>query len=73
MVDSELRGICCVMRGESSAFKVMASVKDDVMDLETLVQKSRRHGALREVDPADLRLWQVSTFYKLILQLTAFG
>jgi hypothetical protein len=73
MVDSKFRVICCVMRDDSKVFKVEASVNKDVMDLETLVQKARKHGALRDVDPADLRLWQVSTFYKSILQLTAFG
>ena len=73
MVDSKLRVICCVMRDDSKVFKVKASGDKDVMDLETLVQQARKHGALRDVDPTDLRLWQVSTFYKSILQLTTLG
>jgi Crinkler effector protein N-terminal domain len=73
MVDSKTRVICCLVRDDDKVFKVKASVNNDVMDLETLVKKARKKGALRDVDPADLRLWQVSTFCKLILQLTAFG
>ncbi|KIM75050.1 hypothetical protein PILCRDRAFT_13870 [Piloderma croceum F 1598] len=59
MVDSKFRAIYCLMRDDSRVFKVKASVNNDVMDLETLVQKTRKHGALHNVDPADLRLWQL--------------
>jgi len=72
MVDSEFR-ISCLIQGDSEVFKVKASVDNDVMDLKALVQKQRKYGALRKVDPAELRFWKVSIFYKLILQLTAFG
>jgi hypothetical protein len=73
MADSEFRVIYRLIRGDSKVFKVKASVNNDVIDLKALVQTERKYGALRDVNPADLRFWQVSTFYKLILQLTAFG
>jgi hypothetical protein len=72
MADSEFRVIPCLLRGDSEVFDVKASVDNDVMALKDLVQKERKHGALRDIDPGDLRLWQVSIFCKLILQLTAF-
>jgi hypothetical protein len=72
MVDSKLCVICCLIQDDSKVFNVKVSVDNDVMDLETLIQNARKYGALHDVDPTDLRLWQVSTFCKLILPLMAF-
>jgi hypothetical protein len=73
MVDSKSRVINCLTRVDNKVFRVEASIDNDLMDLKTLVQKERKYGALRDVDPANLMLWLVSTFCKLILQLTVFG
>ena len=61
MADNGLRVIICVEDGDSDAFKVKASINNDVADLKKLVFEILNQGnKLRGIYAHKLILWQVS-------------
>ena len=58
MADDEVRVLWCLIQGNSTVFKVTASVDVDVSDLKKLVQEEHKNGMLSTTDAADLELWK---------------
>jgi len=73
MADDADRELYGLVEGDRVAFRVTASVDNDVEDLKQLVQMKKK-GSLRDVDAEDLILWKVITLQMSTstLQLTSF-
>jgi hypothetical protein len=61
MADDTHREFYGLVEGDRLAFRVTASVDNDVDDLKKLVQLEKKRGSLRDVDPANLDLSKVTT------------
>jgi hypothetical protein len=61
MADDAHREFYGLVEGERLAFRVTASVDNDVEDMKKLVQLEKKRGPLRDIDAAALILWKVTT------------
>jgi hypothetical protein len=61
MADDAHREFYGLVEGERLAFRVTASVDNDVEDLKKLVQLEKKRGSLHDIDAAALILWKVTT------------
>jgi len=51
----------CLVKGDTSLFKVETTPEHDIADLKALIQEERKNGVLGRVDATDLVLWKVCT------------
>lgn len=61
MANDEHRELYGLVDGDRLAFKVTASVHNDVGDLKILVQLVKKRGSLHGVDPTNMKLLKVPT------------
>jgi hypothetical protein len=60
MANDTHRELWCLIKGDSTAFRVTPLGKASIDELKDLVWEKRKNSALRNVDATDLVLWKVS-------------
>lgn len=61
MADDSRRELWCLIKNNSTAFRVTPLCKASIDELKGLIWEKRKNGVLRDVDATDLVLWKVSS------------
>jgi len=60
----DMRSLWCIVEGDPMPFMVIASIHNNIAQLKDHVYDKIKNGIPNDINPKDLELWKVGSFYR---------